>query len=47
MNIDYYRQLLRMIAEELNVKQVITPKLVYTLEDDKLWRRENITKEEL
>lgn len=34
-----YKQLLRIIAEELNVRQVITPKFMYTLKTDRLVRR--------
>ena len=37
MNI--YKQLLRIVAEELNVGQVITPKFIYTLKTDRLVRR--------
>ena len=33
---DHYKQLMRIIAEELNVKKVTMGKLIYTLETDSL-----------
>ena len=33
---DYYRQMMRIIAEELNVKKVTMGKLIYTLDTDTL-----------